>query len=429
MSAVSSAINQCKWLWYRQATSRRVLDLQLFDDASRGPWGAQVVLYQARSVPSNNTPTIARSQAYAARSEEGLPLPSLVDLSLKAAVYNGIFDIKRNADGGLNYTCSTGHCSWQDFSSLAVCSRCVNVTSYLERQYTDGKCHWLGLPGGPALSGSGGQINASVTNISSELHGIEPSVVRFSSLVSKTANDFDQVQAVECSLFYCVGKYDATVTDGIMSQRMLDSWYNNSARIGSSSDLILRPPAEFANRSGNPIEFEVSHTAAAAINGFMSNIFTGSGNANNSGAIFSSDIMQALYDTSNLTERIDNLVSSMTNNIRGQDDNISSPAYGIAWTSETFVHVRWAWFAFPAALILVAAFFLLSIILETSYRDILVWKSSNLALIFHGRGLDLSNPSEVPVNTLSEMNTRARNIKAELLETPQGGWKLTQEGQ
>ena len=393
------------------------------------PFLQQVVFYKSRSVPSSNVPTIVRSQLYAAKSKEGLPLPSLVDLSMKAAVYNGVFDIKDEADKGVSHTCPTGHCSWEEFSSLAVCSRCVNVTSYLESHYAKGKCDLVALPSGPVLSGLGRQINSSVTNISSELHGIEPSVLRFSSLVSKETGQLERALAVECSLFYCVGKYAATVTDGIVKQQMLSSWRNDSARIESSSDLILRPPVGFTNQSDQALEFNVSHIAAAAIHSFLSSTFTGTGSVNDSGSIFSSDIMQALYDTSNLTRRIDNLATSMTNNIRGQDDHVSGPACGVAWTNETYLHVRWAWFAFPATLVFITAFFLLGIILETSRRDILIWKSSNLALIFHGRGLNLSSPSERPVNKISAMNTRASDIKTELLETPEGGWKLTQEGQ
>ncbi|KAL8763231.1 MAG: hypothetical protein Q9184_000949 [Pyrenodesmia sp. 2 TL-2023] len=460
MSAVGSAISQCKWLWYRQAKPRRLQDLQLFDDASRGPWGAiqllislraksacpfigafvivlvnlfdpflqQVVVYKTRSIPSDNAPTIVRSQVYAARSEEGLPLPSLVDLSMKAAIYNGIFDIKENADSGVAHTCPTGRCSWHNFLSLAVCSRCVDITSYVERQCTDGKCHSLSLPNGPALTGLGGQINSSITHISRELHGIEPSILRFTSLISKEVSNPENASATECSIFYCVGKYAATVNDGVVSQQMLAAWRNDSASHKDSSDLILEPPKSFSDEN-ETLVFNVTHVAAAAINSFITKRFTGAGGVNNSGSIFSSDILQALYDTSNLTKRIDNLATSMTNNIREQDDHVCGPAHGIAWTDETYVHVRWGWFTFPAALMLVSALFLLAIILETSYRDTLVWKSSNLALLFHGRGLNLSSPSDQPVSRLSAMTSRARKIKTELLETPDGGWKLTQQGE
>ncbi|KAI4151275.1 MAG: hypothetical protein L6R39_002072 [Caloplaca ligustica] len=348
---------------------------------------------------------------------------------MKAAIYNGVFAIQDSANAGVAHTCSTGHCSWRNFSSLAVCSRCVNVTSYVKESCTDGKCYSFSLPNGPVLTGLGGQINSSVTNISSELHRIEPSVLRFTSLISRDVSKAHSVSAVECSMFYCVGKYVATVKDGVVSQRMLASWRNDSARHGGASDLILRPPNNFTNSSQKSVTFNVTHVAAAAINSFMTRKFTGAGGVNHSGSIFSSDIMQALYDTSNLTKRIDNLATSMTNNIREQDDHVSGPACGIAWANETYVHVRWAWFAFPATLILISASFLLGVILETRYRDILIWKSSNLALLFHGRGLNLNSPSERPVRRLSAMASRATEIKAELLETPEGGWKLTQEGQ
>ncbi|KAL8760223.1 MAG: hypothetical protein Q9199_000246 [Rusavskia elegans] len=457
MAAASAAISQCKWLWYRQAEPRRLQDLQLFDDASRGPCGAvqllfslrarhlafigaivvvlvnffdpfvqQVVSYRSRSVPSGNTPEIVKSRVYAARSDEGLPLPSLVDLSMKASVYNGVFDIKDNADAGVSHTCSTGDCSWEDFSSLAICSRCVDITSYVEKQCTDGKCHLLYIPDGPTLSGLGGQINSSTTNISSELQGIEPSVLRFTSLLSKKVSDPDGALAIECSMFYCIGKYAASVTDGIAEQRLLASWRNDSARLDTKTDLILNPPTSFGNESGTE-PFRVTHLAAVALNSFMSETFTGTGGINNSGSAFSSDVMQALYDTSNLTRRIENLATSMTNSIRGQDDNVSGPAYGTAWTSETYLHVRWAWLAFPATLILLASCFLLGVILETAYRDILVWKSSNIALLFHGRSLCLSSRNGKPVNKLSAMTARANDVKARLVESDADGWKLDQD--
>ncbi|KAI4112020.1 MAG: hypothetical protein LQ339_000027 [Xanthoria mediterranea] len=457
VAATSAAVSQCKWLWYRQTEPCRLQDLQLFDDASRGPWGAvqllfslrarhlafigavvvvlanffdpfvqQVVAYRSRSVPSGKAPEIVKSRVYAARSDEGLPLPSVVDLSMKAGIYNGVFDIKDNADSGISHTCSTGNCSWQDVASLAICSRCVDITSQVEKECTDGKCHLLYIPNGPTLSGLGGQINSSTTNISSELQGIEPSVLRFTSLLSKKVSDPDDALAIECSIFYCIGRYTASVKDGIVEQRLLASWRNDSARLDTKTDLILNPPTSFSNESGAE-PYRVTHLAAHALNSFMSETFTGSGGINNSGSAFSSDVMQALYDASNLTGRIENLATSMTNSIRGQDDNVSGPAYGTAWTSETYVHVRWAWLAFPAALILLASCFIVGVILETSYRDILVWKSSNIALLFHGRSLRLSRRNEKPVNKLSAMTSRATNVKARLVESDAEGWKLDQD--
>ncbi len=47
------------------------------------PFLQQVVVYPDRLVASDKTATIVRAQNYVARSEEGLPLPSVVDMSLK----------------------------------------------------------------------------------------------------------------------------------------------------------------------------------------------------------------------------------------------------------------------------------------------------------------------------------------------------------
>ena len=44
--AVSSCISQLKWKWYR--TSRGLSDIQLFEDASRGPFGALQMLLRHR---------------------------------------------------------------------------------------------------------------------------------------------------------------------------------------------------------------------------------------------------------------------------------------------------------------------------------------------------------------------------------------------
>ena len=41
----ASAVSQLKWLWFHQSSARPLYDIQIFDDASRGPLGAlQLVL-------------------------------------------------------------------------------------------------------------------------------------------------------------------------------------------------------------------------------------------------------------------------------------------------------------------------------------------------------------------------------------------------
>jgi cellulose synthase/poly-beta-1,6-N-acetylglucosamine synthase-like glycosyltransferase len=47
--AVAGAISQLKWRWYQNTKGRSVLDTQLFDDASRGPWGSLILLVTPHS--------------------------------------------------------------------------------------------------------------------------------------------------------------------------------------------------------------------------------------------------------------------------------------------------------------------------------------------------------------------------------------------
>lgn len=389
------------------------------------PFLQQLVVYPNRLTPSSDKPTFVRAERYEARSDEGLPLPSIVDLQMKAAVYQGVFNIKDDAEQGATHTCSTGNCTWDAFSSLAICSACDNITSYIDRTCQETGCHTFSLPNGPLLSGGGSQINSSITNISSALSQT-PSVLRFSALISKRTDDAENAFALECAMWYCVNEYTVSVTDGVVNQSTRSSWRNDSALPSQSSDLEYSPPDFFANDAKGNNSFTVSNLAAMALNSFMSESFTGSGGLNESGSAFSSDVMQALYNTQSLAVRIENLATSMTNNIRQHDCGGSDPAVGIAWETSTYVHVRWAWFAFPVALVVLSLVLLLGTIIETSNRDVMIWKSNSLATLFHGRGLKLDPSDHTTLNKLSEMAQKAKNVKVELTQTSEGDWKLVQ---
>ena len=390
------------------------------------PFLQQVVVYPSRLVPAANVAIVVRSERYGARSHEDLPLPSVVDLSMKAAIYNGVFAIGNDAERGIDHICSTGNCTWSEFSSLAVCNKCENVTSLVVKDCGDTGCYKLSLPNGPVLSGLGGQINSSVTNISSSLNDIQASVFRFTSLVSNRVSDPNDAFAIECAMWYCVQTYATSVRDAVINQDVLASWRNDSATLAQHSDLIYNVSASGLNTKANSSTFSVAFLAAEALNSFMSDTFTGSGGINNSGSAFSSDVQQALYNTQNISARIDNLAVAMTNNIRQQNNSLTGPAHGTTWKAETYVHVRWAWFSYPVVVAALAIIFLTGSVMETAYRDILVWKANNLALLFHGQGLDLTDPSVVKVNKLSRMGEMAKDIKIELTQTFEKDWKLVQ---
>jgi hypothetical protein len=72
-----------------------------------------------------------------------------IELPMKAAFYDGIFyqNVSTTATA-LSPTCSTGKCTFEQYSSLFVCSRCVDVTSLIQssptrRSIGPGLCHCL----------------------------------------------------------------------------------------------------------------------------------------------------------------------------------------------------------------------------------------------------------------------------------------------
>ena len=389
------------------------------------PFLQQVVIYPSRSVPAEERSTIVRAQNYEARNEGGLPLPSVVDLSMKSAIYKGIFDIEDAAELGIAHSCSSGNCMWSKFSSLAICNKCVDIIHYARKTCDDHGCYEYSLPGGPSLSGMGRQINSSVTNISSSLNDTYPTVARFSSLIAKRMGGSDEVMALECSFWYCIQSYQALVKGGKLQQIVLSSWRNDSAQLSQSSDLSYNPPASIINSTINSSHFEVKLLVATALNRFMCELFTGNGQLNDQSSAFSSDVMQALYSAKNLTARMTNLAISMTNNIREQNGSYSSPVLGTTWKTETYVHVLWPWFSFPLTILFLSLLFLLGSIIETARCKVMVWKSSDLAILSHGRELLLNNThNELRVDELSQLGERAENIMVELTLTPDGYWKL-----
>ena len=323
-------------------------------------------------------------------------------------------------------------CTWDNFASLAVCSKCVNISSYIEKSCNDTGCYQLSLPGGPSISGFGGQINTSATRISSDLEHREASVLQFSSLFSKPIDSSEDASAWECALSYCINTYSTAVRGGNFEQHVKASWLNNSASYSQDSDLLYRPSASSINMTGDSLEFRVDNLVARAMNSFMTQTFSGSGgiNSSRSGSAFSSDTIQALYGTQNFSTRVATLATSMSNSIRQQNDSDFGTFRGRAYQTETYVHVRWAWFSYPAILVLLTVAFLIGIMIENARSEIRVWSASNVALLFHGQGLPLDDgegPDDA-INEISQMTEKANAVNVRLVRAREEEWRLVEAG-
>ncbi|KAF3002228.1 hypothetical protein E8E14_004282 [Neopestalotiopsis sp. 37M] len=160
--AVAEIVSQLKWMHY-QNSPQKLIDLQLFDDASRGPWGAlqlairknmktflatcasiiaiacllidpfiqSVFNYPSILTPvQGQNPTILSSQSYGLSSNQTSdPCGSLgVRTALQGAVLRPIYGATTEA----YLPCSFERCEWPTITTLGVCSNCIDLTDTIQ---------------------------------------------------------------------------------------------------------------------------------------------------------------------------------------------------------------------------------------------------------------------------------------------------------
>lgn len=93
--------------------------------------------------------------------------------------------------------------------------------------------------------------------------------------------------------------------------------------------------------------------------------------------------------TNHMAQAILAMNTVMRNNVLSSA-NRKDAAYGRSYRYVTVVDVRWAWISLPATLLLFAGLFLLATILRARKdKNIGVWKTSALAVLFNGPGEDV----------------------------------------
>ena len=76
----------------------------------------------------------------------------------------------------------------------------------------------------------------------------------------------------------------------------------------------------------------------------------------------------------------------MTNAMRASGGGV--PVLGTAYEMSTYVHIRWGWIALPAIVVLMTGAFLAAAMLRSRTTRTKLWKSSALAMLFHGLDVD-----------------------------------------
>lgn len=422
---IASCLGQLKWIWYgqRQRTLRR---FQVFDAASRGPWGAlmllwsigfshlasiacfitvfavandafiqQTILYQPRSVNSNAA--IPFSQSH---DDFGHISANVVELSqsMELAVLEGAFATKPSLSLDIiQVQCSTGDCIYPEFASLAARSRCVDVSAFINETCAtspSGANNCTGsisLPNGFNVPNTGNaenyitvsttaglntnnfdQYQKSLTNISMLIYDTE-----VTDIVDRdTEYTTGRLYAYDCAISASVNTYQSQVRLGQVTENITNSYTLNTASETAPWEVTIPQGSLPPNTN---LTFSISHRAGQALSQYLTKQLNGTGNSD----AFSTDLVQALFlnGAKNVPRTMDHIATAITNRMRLTSGQM---AIGTATSLESYIHVRWKWLLLPMCLILLTAIVLGLTMWQTHVLGLPSWRGNALATMAHG---------------------------------------------
>ena len=254
-------------------------------------------------------------------------------------------------------------------------------------------------------------------------------------LASKGVWEDSRPTATECALYLCANAYQSTSEDNLVREQLLGSWaqrttdsykYNpenayfpdNSGAgawvesLGSKlydarvnrTDLQLVIPDELSTNYPADMrrKFNVSHSFIFSAIGYLIsytkqdrpiNGFPAGSNNESApdetwdmlGVPWLNDemppVVDALWNSTNLTRTFDNVARSLTNQIRNSSPNRHQGELQ-KWTLH--VHVEWAYLAYPVTILVAGILYVILTIVESTRLQLPVWKESALPTLLHG---------------------------------------------
>lgn len=261
--------------------------------------------------------------------------------------------------------CSTGHCMWPPFPTIAVCGNCTESIFRTSCDLHNG-CTYT-MPTGTSVTKPNGDVsdfdfivapsNGSIHTFNSDDRALF-SVFDIIS-VSQTAGKA-RVESHECALWFCLESLNATVTNGVQDSAVIAHWPKTkyspetNGHFDELTFVDIPPELHVHNKTRYTIPVDSVH----ALRGFMDSLMTGHASSIGGVVKYSSDWIEAIHSTtSDLDNWIARLSLSMTNNIRQSgslSDRQSFKYSGTAFIAASHVKVNWYWVIYPLTLMVLA---------------------------------------------------------------------------
>lgn len=458
------------------------------------PFSQQVLSYRNCLEPNDSvTAQISVTNRYTLTGGHIGARESALDNVMTLSIYNGLLSSVENGSSLGSVTCPSGNCTFASdngatYSSVAICQKSQDITQHIQNDtLADGIWNYS-LPSGPRLGGGFLLSSAVVDYLNPVNYGaddLKNMLFTFDALMFSLTREAPF--AVRSSIYPCVKTWGANITLNELRETEITSvpmefnyvtsysyLTNHTLRNGSwqacnptshvtdtntvpvtkngptTFDGPTYEPSFFANNmeNGTTLWYPFDCTwmlgggNGRAISWFLHGLF----NYNNVTLAVVTPLgdlwLQNLYmkgtaNMSTVNDYMKRLASSMTATIRSHGDPAPAPytnyASGAVLENQTCIHVRWAWLALPASLVLCSITFLAATIKLTSAKRCTdpakAWiatagplKSSPLPLLFHGIEpstlLATGHPS-----TLNDMQRLAETLDVRLGQSSvDGSW-------
>ncbi|KAI0410530.1 hypothetical protein F5X98DRAFT_368736 [Xylaria grammica] len=399
------------------------------------------------------------------------------DLAMVSAMHNGFYAPSESVPA-VSYSCSTANCTWPVTTSLAVCSACNDVSSHIKQGYPDpdDNVPWLqrslpylnmSNPPGHA-DWRAAFMTASATpypwrTISfRKLETMITSVGMLTAAREYENNDTSWEKALvtgrECALYFCITAIKSEVRQNVLNETIIASWSErdsnsyidlkalpelrvidkeNSYAFALSdftdgtwedvprNDLVLFIPShDVANLhlSSNATRFNLTQNATGSMAGWINHDF------------FAVDmtwpvavqaevpinptppVMQALYESKNLTATFEQAARSLSNWMR---DISNTTNIGTVEEWILRIDVEWPYIIVPLVSIILGISFCLYIIYDTRALGLEAFKTDMAAALTYS--VDEATRARLRQAHLhGSLAGIARTIKVELEDSGNG---------
>ncbi|PLN76120.1 hypothetical protein BDW42DRAFT_26799 [Aspergillus taichungensis] len=434
MHGVSAFIGQSKWLHFKDKP-RKLTDFEVYDEASRGPWGSiqllttvkwnlatigavitilrlafepftqQVVLIEPRDIISTaKTATFGYTHSYIRDTDSELANAGIEsvrqDPGMVSAIFQGLYGINVTEP----FVCP-GACRWREsYISLGFRAECRDVTQETLQSATCAKddavkqCN-MTTPSGLRVrtrtvdtdSATTYYMNATSllsTRTNSELPDTFPEITRFAIYRSTEDLNFrvHDENITDCSLYITAYKYwdaKANGSDFSIAKREIKFDSQNPWSFANRSEENYFDnirTEEFMSGNDHIPALEISYTTLSAVEVFFESTSVASewiaGNFVNDNI----GVSAALFGNVDINDRFDRMAIAMTDHLRYGPNKQTAP--GEVVHRESFVSIRWGYFVVPIVIEGLAILFaILSVFSNRQSRHVPLWKSSVLAVL------------------------------------------------